>query len=93
MGFGRAMQYPSNSVDPWCLIIEYLNEGISFLVGFGRVTQYPSMCQKINYGTNVFLGYIKRGIACSLNLFGHEQYPFDNLDQNNSTHGVYSVAQ
>jgi hypothetical protein len=29
--------YPSNSVDPWCLIIEYPNEGISFLVGFGRV--------------------------------------------------------
>jgi hypothetical protein len=31
-------QYPSNSVDPWCLIIEYSNEGIGFLVGFGRAT-------------------------------------------------------
>jgi hypothetical protein len=31
-------QYPSKSIDPWCLIIEYLNEGIGFLVGFGRVT-------------------------------------------------------
>jgi hypothetical protein len=30
-------QYPSNSVDPWCLIIKYLNEGIGFFVGFGRV--------------------------------------------------------
>jgi hypothetical protein len=32
-------QYPSNSVGPcihpWCLIIKYLNEGISFLIGFG----------------------------------------------------------
>jgi hypothetical protein len=31
-------QYPSKSIDPWCLIIEYLNEGIGFLAGFGRVT-------------------------------------------------------
>jgi hypothetical protein len=30
-------QYLSNSVDPWCLIIEHPNEGTSFLVGFGRV--------------------------------------------------------
>jgi len=43
-------QYPLNSVDQWCLIIEYLNEGIGFFVGFGRATQYPSTCQKICYG-------------------------------------------
>ncbi len=42
---------------------------------------------------NVFLGYFERGIACSLSLFGHEQYPLKNLDQNNSAHGVYNVAQ
>ncbi len=40
---------------------------------------------------NIFLGYPKRGIACSLNPFGHEQYPSDSLDQNNSAHGVYEV--
>jgi hypothetical protein len=34
-------QYPSNSVDPWCLIIEYLNECINFLRGFGMIMQYP----------------------------------------------------
>jgi hypothetical protein len=51
IGFGRAMQYPSNSVNPWCLIIEYINEGIGFLVSFNRATQYSSTCQKINYGT------------------------------------------
>ncbi len=28
-------QYPSNIVNPWCLIIKYPNEGIGFLVGFG----------------------------------------------------------
>jgi hypothetical protein len=44
-------QYPSNSVDQWCVIIEYPNEGIGFFVGFGRATQYLSMCQKMCYGT------------------------------------------
>jgi hypothetical protein len=42
---------------------------------------------------NVFMGYLKKGIACSLSLFGHEQYPFNSLDQNNLAHGFYSVAQ
>jgi len=42
---------------------------------------------------NVFLGYHEKGNACSLRLFGHEHYPSNNLDQNNLTHGVYSVTQ
>jgi hypothetical protein len=42
---------------------------------------------------NVFFGYFERGIACVLNSFGHEQYPFDSLDQNTEAHGVYSVVQ
>jgi hypothetical protein len=42
---------------------------------------------------NVFMGYFERGIACSLNLFGHEQYPSNSLNQNNSAYGVYSVTQ
>ncbi len=42
---------------------------------------------------NVFFGYPERGIAGVLNNFGHEQYPFDILDQNNSACGVYNVAQ
>jgi hypothetical protein len=37
---------------------------------------------------NVFLGYPKKSIACLMSLFGHEQYPFNSLDQNSSTHGV-----
>jgi hypothetical protein len=41
---------------------------------------------------NVFFGYLERGIACSLSLFGHEQYPFNSPNQNNSNHGVYNVA-
>jgi len=42
---------------------------------------------------NVFLGYLEKGITSVLNSFGHEQYPSNNLDQNKSTHDVYSVAQ
>jgi hypothetical protein len=53
-------QYPSNSKNPWCLIIEYLNEGIGFLVGFGRVTL--SHVKKYVMELNVFLGYLKRGV-------------------------------
>jgi hypothetical protein len=30
--------------------------------------------------SNVFLGYLDRGIACSLNIPYHKQYPFDSLD-------------
>jgi hypothetical protein len=52
----------------------------------------PSHFKRYFMETYVFLGYLERGIACSLNLFGHEQYPFNGLDQNNSAHGVYSVA-
>jgi len=43
-------QYPSSSVDPWCLIIEYLNESIDFLIGFGMTMEYPYKFQKICYG-------------------------------------------
>jgi hypothetical protein len=34
---------------------------------------------------NVFLEYLERGITGVLSSFGHEQYPSDSLDQNNST--------
>jgi len=42
---------------------------------------------------NVFLGYLMRGIASVLSSFGHEQYPYGSLNQNDSAHGVYSVVQ
>jgi len=41
---------------------------------------------------NVFMGYLERGNACSLSCFGHEQYPFNSLNQNNLAHDVYNVA-
>jgi hypothetical protein len=42
---------------------------------------------------NIFMGDLERGIASVLSSFEHEQYPFDSLDQNNSAHDVYNVAQ
>jgi hypothetical protein len=53
--FGRE-QYPSKSANPLCLITEYPNEGIGFLVGFGKVMQYPSTCQKTCYGAQCIFG-------------------------------------
>jgi hypothetical protein len=35
-----------------------------------------------------FLGYLEKGTATSLHPFGHEQYPFDNVGQNELAHGV-----
>jgi len=29
---------------------------------------------------NVFLGYLKSGVACSLNIFCHKQYPKQGID-------------
>jgi hypothetical protein len=75
-------QYPSKrDVNLWCLIIEYLNEGIGFLVGFGRVT--PSCVKIYVMEPNVFLGHFKKGITSVLSRFGHEQYPSDSLYRNN----------
>jgi hypothetical protein len=31
------------------------------------------------------------GIARALSNYGHKQYPFNSLDQNNSIHGVYTI--
>jgi hypothetical protein len=53
--------YPSNRIDPWCLITKYPNEGIGFLVGFGRVMQYPIMCQNISYGAQCIYGILRGG--------------------------------
>jgi len=84
-------QYPFKSnIDPWCLYIEYLNEGISFLV---KLCNTLSHVKIYVMKPNAFMGSLKRGIVGVLNSFGHEQYPIDSLDQNNSAHGVYSVMQ
>ncbi len=56
-----------------------------FLVGLRNT---PPRVKMYVMEPNVFLEYHKRGIASVLNSFGHEQYPIDSLDQNNSTPGV-----
>jgi len=35
-----------------------------------------------------FPRYLERGNATSIHPFGHEQYPSNNIGQNDSTHGV-----
>ncbi len=70
-------KYPSNSVDPWCLIIEYVNDGIGFLIWLCNT---PASFKKYVLEPNVFMGYLKGGNACALNIPCHKEYPFDNLD-------------
>jgi len=30
-----------------------------------------------------FMGDLKKGSECELSIFGHEQYPFNNMNENN----------
>jgi hypothetical protein len=81
--------YPSNIVDPWCFNyrIQLMRVLVSFLVFIGLRNTLP--CVKIYVmEPDVSLGYPKRGIACLVSPYGHEQYHFNSLDQNNLAHGV-----
>jgi hypothetical protein len=60
---------------------------VSLLV-FIKLCNTPSCVKKYVMEPNVFLGYPKRGIACLVNPSRHEQYPYNNLNQNNLAHGV-----
>jgi len=86
-------QYPSKSdINPWCLVTKYPNAGIGFLVGFDRAIQYFPCVKRYGMEPNVFMGYLEKGIVGVLSSFGHEQYPFDSLYQNNLAHGVCNVV-
>jgi hypothetical protein len=45
--------------------------------------QYPSKVQKYVMEPKGFMGNPKRGIACELNIYGHEQYPSNSSNKNN----------
>jgi hypothetical protein len=60
---------------------------VSLLV-FIRLRNTPPLVKIYVMEANLFLGYLKWGIACLVSPFGHEQYPSNSLDQNNSAHGV-----
>jgi hypothetical protein len=36
--------------------------------------------------------YLGRGIAHPLSNYGHKQYPFSNMDENNLIHIVYKIS-
>jgi hypothetical protein len=55
-------KYPSNSVNPLCLITEYLNEGIGFLAGFGMTMYYPYKFQNIFNGTQCISNVPYKGV-------------------------------
>jgi hypothetical protein len=67
--------------------IQLMKVLVSLLVLIG-LCNIPPHVKKYVMKPNVFLGYPKEGIACLINIFGHEQYLSNSLDQNNSIHGV-----
>jgi hypothetical protein len=60
---------------------------VSLLVLIG-LCNTPPCVKKYVMEPNVFLGYPKRGIACLVSACGHDQWPSNSLDHNNSAHGV-----
>jgi hypothetical protein len=40
-----------------------------------------------------FLGYLEKGNVASFHPSGHEQYPFDNVGQNQLTMVFYKIPQ
>jgi hypothetical protein len=66
-------QYPSNSVNPWCLITKYPNDDIVFLGGFGRGMQYPPHMSNDMLWNPIYLwDTLRGGITCSLNVSCHK---------------------
>ncbi len=60
---------------------------VSLLVFIG-LWNTPPCVKRYVMEANVFMGYPKRGIACLTGPSRHEQYPYNNMDKNNSAHGV-----
>jgi hypothetical protein len=52
--------YPSNSIDPWCLITKYPNEGICLFVDFGWGYTIPLHMSKC-YGTQCISSILVEG--------------------------------
>jgi hypothetical protein len=67
--------------------IQLIRVLVSLLVLIG-LRSTPPHVKRYVMEPNVFLGYLERGIACLVNPSGYEQYPSNNLDKNNSVHGV-----
>ncbi len=66
----------------------YPKLGITFLVSLSNaLLGFKKYVMK----SKRFLKYPRQGITQPLSNYGHKQYPFYSLDQNNSIHGVYKI--
>jgi hypothetical protein len=71
------------------LFANYLKQGIAFLVSLNNT---PPSCNKYVMEPNYFFICLGRGIAHPLSSFGHKQYPFSSVDENNLIHIVYKIS-
>ncbi len=69
-------QYPFDSLDQTriqpMVFTEYANKGIAILLGFGKAMQYLLGFKKYDMEPKLFLGYLEKGIAKSLNILLYE---------------------
>jgi hypothetical protein len=74
------------------MFIEYLHEDIAFILEvLLGLCNTPLGFFKYVVESNGFLIYPNRGIAHALSNYRHKQYPSNNLNQDNSIHGVYKI--
>jgi hypothetical protein len=76
------------------VIIDFLvakDNFFSNVLSFVKAMQHPLGFYKYVVEPKRFLIYPNRDISFVLNNYGHEKYPYNSLDQNNSMHSVYKI--
>jgi len=65
-------QYPSSSVNSWCLITNILMTILFSLEVLVGACNTPPHVKRYVMEPKVFMGYLERGITCSLNISCHK---------------------
>jgi hypothetical protein len=73
-------QYPSHNVDHGVQLLNTLMMVLVSLEVLIGLRNTPPHVKKYVMEPNVFLGYLEKGNARSLNIPCHKHYPFDSLD-------------
>ncbi len=69
------------------MVFNYKIQLMKVLVFIGLRNTFPRVKRYV-MEPNVFMGYLKSGIACLMSPSRDEQHPFNSMDQNNLAHGV-----
>ncbi len=64
------------------MILSQNDANITCFLGFAKAMHIPNSKRYVMERKG-FMGYLKKGSACKLSSYGHEQYFFNSLNQNN----------